>query len=166
MAANADIHLTVGEERVTTGDVTKGEAIDLKARDPEQLHENMKMAESEVKLTIGEDKVTTVDVTKGAAVDLKARDPEHLHDHVRVQFHDIFGEPDETVFSFDFVWTWAFKLFTNTKLWCYRITSLICGLPLAIYWGIHFALLSFCAIWCCEPYLKVTIDIPVAFHYL
>ncbi|XP_052778959.1 caveolin-1-like isoform X2 [Mya arenaria] len=112
------------------------------------------MAESEVKLTIGEDKVTTVDVTKGAAVDLKARDPEHLHDHVRVQFHDIFGEPDETVFSFDFVWTWAFKLFTNTKLWCYRITSLICGLPLAIYWGIHFALLSFCAIWCCEPYLK------------
>lgn len=47
-----------------------------------------------------------------------------------------------------------FQLFTNVKLWCYRITSLICGLPLAIYWGVYFALLSFCAIWCCEPYLK------------
>lgn len=110
--------------------------------------------ESEIKLTIAEEKVTTADVTKGQDVDLKHRDPNNLHGDMRVQFHDIFGEPDETVFSFDFIWRWAFKLFTNTKLWCYRITSLICGLPLAIYWGIHFALISFCAIWCWEPYMK------------
>ena len=48
----------------------------------------------------------------------------------------------------------AFQLFTNTKLWCYRITSLICGLPLSIFWGVYFACLSFCVIWCCEPYMK------------
>ncbi|KAL4217082.1 Caveolin-1 [Mactra antiquata] len=114
----------------------------------------MATSERSVKLTIGEENVTTADVTKGENLDLKSRDPEELHTDLKVQFHDIFGEPDETVFSFDFIWTWAFKLFTNVKLWCYRITSLICGLPLAIYWGIYFALLSFCAIWCCEPYMK------------
>ncbi|XP_060562102.1 caveolin-3-like [Ruditapes philippinarum] len=108
----------------------------------------------EIKLTVGEDKVTTADVTKGEEIDLKNRDPENLHDHIKIQFHDVFGEPDETVFSFDFVWRFAFKLFTNVKLWCYRIVSLICGLPLAIFWGIYFAMLSFCAIWCCEPYMK------------
>lgn len=114
----------------------------------------MAASETSVRLTVGEEKVTTVDVTKGQDVDFKARDPEQLHGDLRVQFHDVFGEPDETVFSFDFIWRWAFKLFTNVKLWCYRITSLICGLPLAIYWGIYFAILSFCAIWCCEPYMK------------
>lgn len=110
--------------------------------------------DSEVKLTVGEERVDSRDVTKGMVIDLKDRDPENLHDDMRMTFHDILGEPDEGVFSFDFIWTWAFKLFTNTKLWCYRITSLICGLPLAIYWGCYFAVLSFCTIWCCEPYLK------------
>lgn len=107
-----------------------------------------------VNLTIGEERVRAEDVTKGQSIDLHHRDPEHLHDEMKVQFHDVFGEPDESVHSFDCVWVNAFKLFTNTKLWCYRITSLICGLPLAIYWGVYFAILSFCAIWCCEPYMK------------
>jgi hypothetical protein len=41
--AESEVKLTVGEEKVTTVDVTKGENIDLKARDPEHLHDHIKV---------------------------------------------------------------------------------------------------------------------------
>lgn len=41
--AESEIKLTVGEEKVTTADVTKGERIDLKFRDPEHLHDHVKV---------------------------------------------------------------------------------------------------------------------------
>lgn len=39
----SEIKLTIGEERVTTADVTKGQDIDLKHRDPENLHDGIKV---------------------------------------------------------------------------------------------------------------------------
>uniref|UniRef100_A0A1I8IKV9 Caveolin n=2 Tax=Macrostomum lignano TaxID=282301 RepID=A0A1I8IKV9_9PLAT len=87
-------------------------------------------------------------------MDIVTRDPNSLNIHCKVQFEDIIAEPDPTVFSFDNVWTCSFKVFTSTKLWCYRIISLICAIPAAICWGIEFAMLSFCTIWCWQPSLK------------
>jgi len=43
MASQSEVRLTIGEERVTTADVTKGESVDLKNRDPENLHDGMKV---------------------------------------------------------------------------------------------------------------------------
>lgn len=88
------------------------------------------------------------------SLDLRDRDPNQLNDHVKVRFDEMFAEPDKEVFSFDKIWLLSFKVFTNTKMWCYRITSLILGLPLAFCWGILFACLSFCNIWVYMPYLR------------
>lgn len=44
--AESEIKLTVGEEKVTAADVTKGESIDLKFRDPEHLHDHVKVGKS------------------------------------------------------------------------------------------------------------------------
>ncbi|KAL5015244.1 hypothetical protein ScPMuIL_009514 [Solemya velum] len=71
-----------------------------------------------------------------------------------VTFEEIIAEPHPTIFSFDKVWILSYKVFTNTKLWCYRITTLICAIPLSIFWGIYFACLAFCTIWCCVPCVK------------
>uniref|UniRef100_K1QY15 Caveolin n=1 Tax=Magallana gigas TaxID=29159 RepID=K1QY15_MAGGI len=83
---------------------------------------------SEVKLTITNENVNTSDVTKGIEVDLNERDPNDLHDDL--------------------------KCFTNTKIWCYRITSLICALPVSFCWGIYFACFAFHNIWILMPCLK------------
>uniref|UniRef100_A0A1I8GQY0 Caveolin n=1 Tax=Macrostomum lignano TaxID=282301 RepID=A0A1I8GQY0_9PLAT len=91
---------------------------------------------------------------EAVVIDLVNRDPDLINQHLKVQFEDIIAEPDPTVFSFDNVWTCSFKVFTSTKLWCYRIISLICAIPAAICWGIEFAMLSFCTIWCWQPSLK------------
>jgi len=79
------------------------------------------------------------------------RDPQGINQHVKVQFDEIFGEPDKEIYSFDKVWTLGSLVFSQTKLWCYRITSLICVLPLAVCWGCSFACVSFCSVWCCMP---------------
>lgn len=109
---------------------------------------------SEVKLTITNENVKTSDVTKGIEVDLNERDPNDLHDDLKIQFHEIIGEPHTDVYSFDCVWVNSFKCFTNTKIWCYRITSLICALPVSFCWGIYFACFAFHNIWILMPCLK------------
>lgn len=41
--AASEVKLTIGEQNVTTADVTKGQDIDLKCRDPEHLHDLIKV---------------------------------------------------------------------------------------------------------------------------
>ncbi|KAI0209875.1 Caveolin-3 [Lamellibrachia satsuma] len=87
--------------------------------------------------------------------DASERDPQHLNDHVKVQFHDIIAEPDTEAQSPDKVWMLSDQAFVATKLWTYRILSLVLGLPCAVCWGCQFATLAFCNVWCCMPCLKV-----------
>lgn len=87
-------------------------------------------------------------------LDLHDRDPNGMNEDVKARFHDLFGEPDREIYSFDKVWILSFKVYGITKLWCYRITSLLCALPLAIWWGITFACVSFFRVWCCMPCLR------------
>jgi len=82
------------------------------------------------------------------------RDPNQMNDHIKVKFHDIFAEPDAEIFTPQNVWGIATNLFTQVKFWCYRITSLICVLPLTVCWGCYFACIAFWSVWCCIPCLK------------
>ncbi|XP_041349623.1 caveolin-1-like [Gigantopelta aegis] len=74
--------------------------------------------------------------------------------NLQVTFDEIFAEPHPTVFSFDKVWILSYKVFTNTKLWTYRIITLLLSIPLSAVWGVYFACLAFCTIWCCRPCIK------------
>lgn len=95
---------------------------------------------------------------KDEEIDLSERDPNDMNAQVKIKFEDIIGEPDPEVYSFDKVWVLSFKAFSATKLWCYRISSLLCALPLSVCWGCYFACVAFCRIWVCVPCLK-SIDI-------
>lgn len=100
----------------------------------------------------GED--VKVEMPQTREIDLHARDPHGMNEHIKVRFQDIIAEPDEEIFSFDAVWTTSYKTFTLTKLWCYRITSLLFAVPLSVCWGIYFACLAFCSAWVCLPCIK------------
>ncbi|XP_064605354.1 caveolin-3-like [Liolophura sinensis] len=110
--------------------------------------------EQEVKLTVDNDEGAAEEVMKSQEITIGDRDPNRMNDHVKIAFTDIIGEPDPGVHSFDKIWLISFKVFSNTKLWCYRITTLILGLPLSVIWGVYFACLAFCNIWICEPCIK------------
>lgn len=82
------------------------------------------------------------------------RDPKKINEFIKVRFDDLFAEPDDEIYSHDRVWTLTQKVYTVTKYWCYRIFSIICGIPLAVFCGCYFACLSFCMVWCCIPCLR------------
>ncbi|KAK6488147.1 caveolin-1-like isoform X1 [Huso huso] len=87
-------------------------------------------------------------------IDLVNRDRKHLNDDVvKVDFEDVIAEPDGT-HSFDGIWKASFTTFTVTKYWCYRILTALVGIPLALIWGIYFAILSFIHIWAVVPCVK------------
>lgn len=87
-------------------------------------------------------------------IDLVNRDPKHINeDIVKVEFEDIIAEPEGT-YSFDTVWKSSFTTFTVTKYWCYRLLTALLGIPLALLWGIFFAIISFVHIWAVVPCVK------------
>jgi len=95
-------------------------------------------------------------VDQNAPISFADRDPNNLQDDLRntLVFSDIIGEPGPATYSFDKVWSLSHQVFTGSKLWCYRILTLICALPCAVWWGVCFACLSFANIWCHVPCIK------------
>ncbi|KJH48884.1 Caveolin [Dictyocaulus viviparus] len=87
-------------------------------------------------------------------IDLINRDEKGINEHVRFGFEDIFGEAD-TQHSFDCVWRLVYKVFTWTRLFVYRLCSLIIGLPAAIVFGILFAIVSVINVFACVPVAKL-----------
>lgn len=71
----------------------------------------------------------------------------------QVDFEDVIAEPAGT-YSFDGVWKASFTTFTVTKYWFYRLLTALVGIPLALIWGIFFAILSFLHIWAVVPCVK------------
>lgn len=71
----------------------------------------------------------------------------------KIDFEDVIAEPEGT-HSFDGIWKASFTTFTVTKYWFYRLLSALFGIPMALIWGIYFAILSFLHIWAVVPCIK------------
>ncbi|MEE6505824.1 hypothetical protein FKM82_005667 [Ascaphus truei] len=85
---------------------------------------------------------------------LDTRDPRGINKHLKVDFSDVLAEP-ASFHSFDKVWTWSDILFESSKLWCYRVISLLCAVPVSLLSGILFALLGCLHIWCARPCIQL-----------
>ncbi|OWF53213.1 caveolin-1-like [Mizuhopecten yessoensis] len=86
-------------------------------------------------------------------IDLIDRDPTHINDDVKVEFDDLFAEPDGS-HSIDCVWVNSAIVFTKTKFWCYRILTAIFAIPCAFCWGISFACLTCGTVWNVRPLIR------------
>ncbi|CAJ0565233.1 unnamed protein product, partial [Mesorhabditis spiculigera] len=87
-------------------------------------------------------------------INLVDRDEKNINDHVKFGFEDIFGEAD-TAHSWDCVWRLVFRVFTWTRLFVYRLGSLLIGLPAAIIFGVLFALFTVLNVFACVPLAKL-----------
>lgn len=68
------------------------------------------------------------------------------HSYLQLEFSDILAEPS-SFRSFDRVWTWSDIVFESSRLWCYRIISLLCAVPVSLFSGFLFACLGCLHIW-------------------
>uniref|UniRef100_UPI00398F6C60 caveolin-2-like n=1 Tax=Pristiophorus japonicus TaxID=55135 RepID=UPI00398F6C60 len=111
---------------------------------------------NETKIDLGEgqgEPDPNVPMAKGQTPSVEDRDPRGVNAHLKVSFEDVIAEPD-SVHSFDKIWIWSDALFEVSKLWCYRIISLIFAVPVSLISGILFAILSCLHIWCVMPCIK------------
>ena len=57
--------------------------------------------------------------------------------------------------GFDPLWRLSFILFSQTKLWLYRILSALLVLPLSVLWAVIFALATIFYVWVLRPVIKI-----------
>ncbi|WKY11404.1 hypothetical protein Q1695_003178 [Nippostrongylus brasiliensis] len=88
-------------------------------------------------------------------LNMENRDPTGINHDLKTSFLDIFAEPDPQYHSVACVWTVSFRVFEVTRIYCYKILTLIFGLPIAFLAGFIFALFSFSRIWILQPTLKL-----------
>merc|ERR1712110_790801 len=73
--------------------------------------------------------------TLSSGLDLGARDTQGIN--VEIDLDDVIAEP-KAAHGFDPVWRLSFILFSQTKLWTYRILAALLAAPLSILWGLLF----------------------------
>merc|ERR1712203_1224909 len=79
--------------------------------------------------------------TLSSGLDLGARDSQGINVEIDLDFDDVIAEP-KAAHGFDPIWRLSFILFSQTKLWTYRILAALLAAPLSILWGLLFSILS------------------------
>merc|ERR1711920_1034475 len=92
--------------------------------------------------------------TLSSGLDLGARDSQGINVEIDLDFDDVIAEP-KAAHGFDPVWRLSFILFSQTKLWTYRILAALLAAPLSILWGLLFSLLSVLYVWLLRPVMRI-----------
>merc|ERR1712110_50251 len=66
-------------------------------------------------------------------------------------FSDVLAEPHSAQ-GFDPIWRLTFVLFSQTKLWLYRIASALLAVPVALVWAVVIAVIH---VWILSPFLRI-----------
>merc|ERR1712110_133899 len=90
--------------------------------------------------------------TLSSGLDLGARDTQGIN--VEIDLDDVIAEP-KAAHGFDPVWRLSFILFSQTKLWTYRILAALLAAPLSILWGLLFSILSVLYVWIIRPVMRI-----------
>ncbi|KAK6014236.1 Caveolin, partial [Ostertagia ostertagi] len=88
-------------------------------------------------------------------LNMEQRDEHGLNQDLKTHFLDIFAEPDPQYHSVACVWRSVYRSSKVTRIYCYKILTLIFGLPIALIAGFIFALFSFLRIWITQPLLTL-----------
>merc|ERR1712045_382498 len=87
-------------------------------------------------------------------LNLGNRDSTNVNVEIDLDFDDVLAEPAAAQ-GFEWVWKLAFVLFSQTKLWIYKILSAVVALTLALIWALVFALLTVVHVWILSPALRL-----------
>merc|ERR1712172_333552 len=84
--------------------------------------------------------------TLSSGLDLGTRDSHGINVEIDLDFDNVIAEP-KAAHGFDPIWRLSFILFSQTKLWTYRVLAALLAAPLSILWGLLFSILSVVYVW-------------------
>ncbi|GAU93740.1 hypothetical protein RvY_05632 [Ramazzottius varieornatus] len=99
-------------------------------------------------------KKTQRDESWTTGLNLYDRDEKHINGQVHIMFDDVLAETP-AAHSFEGTWKGAFASFSFTKIWVYRFLVAIFAWPLAIVWGLIFALVTAFNNFLFTPFFKI-----------
>merc|ERR1719336_1968806 len=89
-----------------------------------------------------------------AGLDVQFRDSKAINTCIDIDFNDVLAEPTSAQ-GFEPIWRLTYVLFSQTKLWLYRIVSALMAVPAALVWALVFALITVVHVWFVAPFLKI-----------
>merc|ERR1712037_455359 len=92
--------------------------------------------------------------TLSSGLDLGTRDSQGINVEINLDFDDVIAEP-KAAHGFDPIWRLSFILFSQTKLWTYRVLAALLAAPLSILWGLLFSILSALYVWIIRPVMRI-----------
>jgi len=92
-------------------------------------------------------------------VNLIQRDDRQLQTGIDLSVEDIYGEPD-SMHSLNGIWKTNYAVFQVVRSFTYKVFSTIVAIPLAVIFGILFALVSAVSVFLCVPAGRL-LSIPV-----
>merc|ERR1712037_638676 len=92
--------------------------------------------------------------TLSSGLDLGTRDSQGTNVEINLDFDDVIAEP-KAAHGFDPIWRLSFILFSQTKLWTYRVLAALLAAPLSILWGLLFSILSVLYVWIIRPVMRI-----------
>merc|ERR1712038_622589 len=146
--------LMEGEEK--TGETPEKEEVKKEeSNEKEEKADKKKKKEKKVKVPkVPKPKGPSCVETMTTGLDMAARDKEGINIEIDLDFSDVLAEP-ASAHGFDPLWRLSFILFSQTKLWLYRLVSAILVLPLSLLWAVIFALFTILYVWVVRPVIKL-----------
>merc|ERR1711876_117921 len=132
--------LMEGEEK--TGETPEKEEVEMEEKkdesnEKEEKADKKKKKEKKVKVPkVPKPKGPSCVETLSSGLDMGARDKDGINVEVDLDFSDVLAEPS-SAHGFDPLWRLSFILFSNTKLWLYRLLSALLVLPLSLLWVVR-----------------------------
>lgn len=153
----AEEKTTLLEEEEKAGDTPEKDEVEAEEKKDEKNEKDDKKKKKEKKV-----KVPKVPKPKGpscvetlsSGLDMAARDKDGINVEIDLDFSDVLAEPS-SAHGFDPLWRLSFILFSQTKLWLYRLVSAVLVLPLSVLWAVIFALFTILYVWVLRPVIKI-----------
>jgi len=147
----SNVPLLKEEEGEKGGETPEKEAIEMEEKaDDSEKKEAKKEKKKKVKKEPGPSCIDTM----SSGLDINVRDARGINCEIDLDFDNVLAEPS-AAHGFDPIWRLAFIIFTNTKLWIYKIVASVIAVPMAILWGLIFSLLTIVYIWLVRPVLRI-----------
>ena len=169
----AEEKTTLLEEEEKAGDTPEKEEVETEEKKDEKNEKKKK--EKKVKVPkVPKPKGPSCVETLSSGLDMAARDKDGINVEIDVRpsvflvtsdwhltflifqldFSDVLAEPS-SAHGFDPLWRLSFILFSQTKLWLYRLVSAVLVLPLSVVWAVIFALFTILYVWVLRPVIKI-----------
>merc|ERR1712123_247260 len=138
-----------------TGATPENEVVEMELEEKKDDSTEKKNGEKkEKKVKVPKEKGPSCIGTLSKDLNLTVRDGRGINTEIDLDFDDVLAEPS-AAHGFDPIWRLSFVLFSQTKLWIYRIISAIIAIPLTILWAVIFSILSVIYVWVVRPIIRI-----------